>query len=176
MRDAFFKELITEVYETNFSIAGAVRGKRMIATVPDDSVERAPDPVDRDFVASAPNRCRVADLEVVSRGEFCEFLVAGQGGCEAGEGQVTGGEVRLVRAQLSRPAPTRPAAGTDAGRLRTKAFRAWLSWVFAPDTATVGGMSWASDSMCSLLPFLPRSTGFGPVSAPLFSPARLRRP
>ncbi|MFE9804339.1 IS3 family transposase [Streptomyces goshikiensis] len=96
VRDAFLKELITEVYETNFSvygarkvwrelnrqghtvarctverlmrelgIAGAVRGKKAITTVPDDSVERAPDLVDRDFVASAPNRCWVADFTYV---------------------------------------------------------------------------------------------------------------
>ncbi|GLW03953.1 hypothetical protein Slala05_75830 [Streptomyces lavendulae subsp. lavendulae] len=96
MRDAFLKELITEVYETNFSvygarkvwrelnrqghtvarctverlmrelgIAGAVRGRKVITTVPDDSVERASDLVDRDFVASAPNRCWVADSTYV---------------------------------------------------------------------------------------------------------------
>jgi hypothetical protein len=44
--------------------------------------------------------------------------------------------------------------------------RARLSCMFAPDTATASGMPWASDSTCSLLPFLPRSTGFGPVSDP----------
>ncbi|MEU1409440.1 IS3 family transposase [Streptomyces sp. NPDC005728] len=43
-------------------IAGAVRGKRVITTIPDPSAERAPDLVDRDFVARAPNRCWVADF------------------------------------------------------------------------------------------------------------------
>ncbi|WP_407835155.1 IS3 family transposase [Streptomyces sp. DSM 116496] len=43
-------------------IAGAVRGKKVITTIPDGSVERAPDLVDRNFVASAPNRCWVADF------------------------------------------------------------------------------------------------------------------
>ncbi len=47
-------------------ITGAVRGKRVATTVPDPSARRAPDPVDRDFVASAPNRCRVADLTHVA--------------------------------------------------------------------------------------------------------------
>ncbi|MGK3945215.1 IS3 family transposase [Streptomyces caeruleatus] len=42
-------------------ITGAVRGKSVITTVPDASVQRAPDLVDRDFVAPALNRCRVAD-------------------------------------------------------------------------------------------------------------------
>lgn len=46
--------------------------------------------------------------------------------------------------------------------------RARLSSMFAPDTATASGRPWASDSTCSLLPFLPRSTGFGPVSNPPF--------
>ncbi|WP_443333337.1 DDE-type integrase/transposase/recombinase [Streptomyces sp. CB01580] len=43
-------------------IQGAVRGKRVITTVPGDQVERAPDLVDRDFVAAAPNRCWAADF------------------------------------------------------------------------------------------------------------------
>ncbi|MFI5987736.1 IS3 family transposase [Streptomyces sp. NPDC051555] len=47
-------------------IAGAVRGKRVITTIPDGSVERAPDLVDRNFVASAPNRCWVADFTHVA--------------------------------------------------------------------------------------------------------------
>ncbi|MFD6326089.1 IS3 family transposase [Streptomyces sp. NPDC058442] len=43
-------------------IQGAVRGKRIITTIPGGQVERAPDLVDRDFVAGAPNRCWVADF------------------------------------------------------------------------------------------------------------------
>lgn len=43
-------------------IAGAVRGKRVLTTLPDQQPERAPDRVDRDFVAGAPNRCRGADF------------------------------------------------------------------------------------------------------------------
>ncbi|WP_406430441.1 IS3 family transposase [Streptomyces sp. NBC_00631] len=43
-------------------IQGAVRGKRVITTIPGGQAERAPDLVDRDFVASAPNRCWVADF------------------------------------------------------------------------------------------------------------------
>ncbi|PWG15541.1 IS3 family transposase [Streptomyces sp. V2] len=43
-------------------IQGAVRGKRVITTVPGGQAERAPDLVDRDFVAAAPNRCWVADF------------------------------------------------------------------------------------------------------------------
>ncbi|MFF8618621.1 IS3 family transposase [Streptomyces sp. NPDC015350] len=43
-------------------LQGAVRGKRVITTIPGGQAERAPDLVDRDFVASAPNRCWVADF------------------------------------------------------------------------------------------------------------------
>ncbi|MFG3590587.1 IS3 family transposase [Streptomyces sp. NPDC047990] len=43
-------------------IAGAVRGKKIITTIPDSTVERAPDLLDRNFVAPAPNRCWVADF------------------------------------------------------------------------------------------------------------------
>ncbi|MER6104922.1 DDE-type integrase/transposase/recombinase [Streptomyces sp. NPDC001832] len=43
-------------------IAGAVRGKKVITTNPDHSAERAPDLLDCDFVASAPNRSWVADF------------------------------------------------------------------------------------------------------------------
>ena len=43
-------------------LAGAVRGKTVRTTVADPSAERAPDLVQRDFVAAAPNRCWVADF------------------------------------------------------------------------------------------------------------------
>ncbi len=47
-------------------ITGAVRGKRVITTITDPAAGRAPDLVDRDFVASAPNRCWVADFTHVA--------------------------------------------------------------------------------------------------------------
>ncbi|MER7001421.1 IS3 family transposase [Streptomyces sp. NPDC000410] len=47
-------------------IAGAVRGKKVITTIPDPSAARAPDRVERDFVATAPNRCWVADFTHVA--------------------------------------------------------------------------------------------------------------
>ncbi len=62
-------------------ITGAVRGKEVITTIPDQQAERAPDRVERDrverdrverdrverdFVAGAPNRCRVADFTHVA--------------------------------------------------------------------------------------------------------------
>nr|WP_240509678.1 IS3 family transposase [Streptomyces malaysiense] len=43
-------------------IQGAVRGKRVITTIPGGQAERAPDLVDRDFVGGAPNRCWLADF------------------------------------------------------------------------------------------------------------------
>jgi putative transposase len=46
-------------------ISGAVRGKRVITTLPGGQTDRAPDLVERDFVAAAPNRCWVADFTYV---------------------------------------------------------------------------------------------------------------
>ncbi|GAB7033127.1 hypothetical protein JCM4914_45880 [Streptomyces platensis subsp. malvinus] len=43
-------------------ITGAVRGRRVITTLPGGQVDRAPDLLDRDFVAVTPNRCWVADF------------------------------------------------------------------------------------------------------------------
>ncbi|MFF4189320.1 IS3 family transposase [Streptomyces sp. NPDC001691] len=48
------------------SITGAVRGKKVITTITDPAAPRAPDLVDRDFVADAPNRCWVADFTHVA--------------------------------------------------------------------------------------------------------------
>lgn len=61
-----------------------------------------------------------------------------------------------------------PRRDRTAGMPRMSGLRARLSCMFAPDTATASGMPRASDRPCSLLPFLPRSTGFGPVSDPPF--------
>lgn len=47
-------------------ITGAVRGRKLITTTSDPAAERAPDLLDRDFVASAPNRCWVADFTHVA--------------------------------------------------------------------------------------------------------------
>ncbi|MFJ4679527.1 IS3 family transposase [Kitasatospora sp. NPDC088783] len=46
-------------------ITGAVRGKRAVTALPGGQADRAPDPVERDFVAGAPNRCRGADFTCV---------------------------------------------------------------------------------------------------------------
>lgn len=47
-------------------ITGAVRGKKVITTIADPATERPPDLLDRDFVASAPNRCWAADFTHVA--------------------------------------------------------------------------------------------------------------
>ncbi|MFD9286400.1 IS3 family transposase [Streptomyces mirabilis] len=47
-------------------ITGAVRGKKVITTITGAAAERAPDLLDRNFVASAPNRCWVADFTHVA--------------------------------------------------------------------------------------------------------------
>ncbi|MGA5606371.1 IS3 family transposase [Streptomyces griseoincarnatus] len=59
-------------------IADAVRSKRVITTVPDQQAERAPDRVDRDFIAGAPNRCWDADFTHVAiwaRVAYVAFVV-----------------------------------------------------------------------------------------------------
>ncbi|MFJ2061314.1 hypothetical protein ACIOMM_36165 [Streptomyces sp. NPDC087908] len=43
-------------------ITGAVRGRKVVTTVADPGAARAPDLVERDFVAPAPNRTWVADF------------------------------------------------------------------------------------------------------------------
>ncbi|MER6106513.1 DDE-type integrase/transposase/recombinase [Streptomyces sp. NPDC001832] len=43
-------------------IQGAIRGKHVVTTLPGGQVDRAPDRLDRNFVAQAPNRCWVADF------------------------------------------------------------------------------------------------------------------
>nr|WP_272905715.1 IS3 family transposase [Sediminivirga luteola] len=45
-------------------IGGLVRGKRVRTTIPDRNAERAPDLLERDFTAEAPNRRWVASLHV----------------------------------------------------------------------------------------------------------------
>ncbi|WP_329537038.1 DDE-type integrase/transposase/recombinase (plasmid) [Streptomyces sp. NBC_01450] len=47
-------------------ITGAVRGRKVITTITDPAAGRHPDLLDRDFVASAPNRCWVADFTHVA--------------------------------------------------------------------------------------------------------------
>jgi hypothetical protein len=67
-----------------------------------------------------------------------------------------------------------PRRDRTAGMPRTSGFEGEAVVHFCADTATASGMPWASDSTYSLLPFVPRSTGFGPVSDPPFW--RERRP
>jgi len=47
-------------------LQGAVRGKKRRTTIPDGQADRAPDLVDRDFTAIAPNRLWVSDFTYVS--------------------------------------------------------------------------------------------------------------
>ncbi|SFQ26930.1 hypothetical protein SAMN04489713_125119 [Actinomadura madurae] len=59
-----------------------------------------------------------------------------------------------------------PRRDRIAGNAINKGLNAWLSWTLAAETATTSGSPAASDRTWSLLPFLPRSTGLGPVSVP----------
>lgn len=87
-------------------------------------------------------------------------------GPRAEPGQLLGGEVCLVRAEFDRTASARPAPGAD-GRYPAHQRRECEYVVRVRGRDRHGhGMPWASDKTCGLLPFLPRSTDFGPVSAP----------
>src|SRR5512135_364552 len=54
----------------------------------------------------------------------------------------------------------------------TSGLSARLSWVWAARTGTASGRPLRSVSRCRRAPGVPHSTGFGPVSAALFAPAR----
>ncbi|MET7665680.1 DDE-type integrase/transposase/recombinase, partial [Streptomyces sp. NPDC005463] len=57
VKDCTIERLMREL-----GIVGVLRGKKVITTLPGGQVGRAPDLVDRDFVADSPNRCWVADF------------------------------------------------------------------------------------------------------------------
>lgn len=79
-------------------------------------------------------------------------------------GQVFGGEGGFVRAEFDGSAPLWSPAGPDGGYAADERLEGEAVVHVRADTATASGMPWASDSTYSLLPFVPRSTGFGPVS------------
>ena len=58
-------------------ISGAVRGKKIVTTAANPAAERAPDLIDRNFVADAPNRTWVADFTHVAAwaGTVCVAFV-----------------------------------------------------------------------------------------------------
>lgn len=80
-------------------ITGAVRGRKIITTIPDSAVERAPDLLDRNFVAAAPNRCWVADFTHVktwSAVVYVAFVVDTFSRRIVGWSAATSKETRLV--------------------------------------------------------------------------------
>ncbi|MFJ8406198.1 IS3 family transposase [Streptomyces microflavus] len=80
-------------------ITGAVRGRKIITTIPDSAVERGPDLPDRNFVAAAPNRCWVADFTHVktwSAVVYVAFVVDTFSRRIVGWSAATSKETRLV--------------------------------------------------------------------------------
>jgi putative transposase len=80
-------------------ITGTVRGKKVIMTITDPAAERAPELLDRDFVASAPNRCWVADFTHVATWNgvvYLAFVVDTFSRCIVGWSAATTKETRLV--------------------------------------------------------------------------------
>ncbi|MET9879532.1 IS3 family transposase [Actinacidiphila glaucinigra] len=83
----------------DLGITGAVRGKKVITTICDPSAPRAPDLVDRDFVAGAPNRCWVADFTHVATFSgvvYVAFVVDTFSSRIVGWSAATSKETRLV--------------------------------------------------------------------------------
>jgi hypothetical protein len=74
--------------------------------------------------------------------------------------------VAFVGACLVRLAAAGAAPRADRRNRQNSGCRACLSWVLAAETAVANGSPAPSDSTWILLPDLPRSTGFGPVSGP----------
>jgi hypothetical protein len=62
--------------------------------------------------------------------------------------------------------PGRPCGPLIGGTAATTASSSMESWVLAAESATARGMPLRSTSRWYLLPGLPRSVGFGPVSSP----------
>lgn len=88
--------------------------------------------------------------------------------------------IPLVGMELGGPTATWPAPGRRrrgprreriGGMPRTKGSIPWLSWVFAAETPIERGRPVRSVIKWIFEPFLPRSTGFGPVRSPLSPPA-----
>lgn len=79
--------------------------------------------------------------------------------------------VALVGVQLGGLASAWAAAGAYRRDPADQRLQGWLSWRLAPDMPTEMGKPVRSVIRWIFEPFLPRSTGFGPVRSPLSGPA-----
>ena len=79
--------------------------------------------------------------------------------------------VALVAVELGGPAPAGPAAGADRRDAPHERLRPWLSCMLAPEMPTRQGQTGPFGDQVDLRPYLPRSTGFGPVRSPFSGPA-----
>ncbi|MER8161899.1 IS3 family transposase [Streptomyces sp. NPDC094472] len=95
---------------------GAVRGEKAITTITDPAAGRAPDLLDRDFVAGAPNRCWVADFTHAAAWSgvvYAAFVVDGLPPVITGR---PADEADTGAALVSRPLPaTGPACAGSTG-------------------------------------------------------------
>ncbi len=79
--------------------------------------------------------------------------------------------VALVSMELGGPSSAWPAPGTDGRYAPYQGSSPWLSCVFAAEIPIESGRPVRSVIKWIFEPFLPRSTGFGPVKSPLSSRA-----
>ena len=120
-------------------LAGAVRGKKVRTTVPDPSAERAPDVVKRNFVASAPNRCWVADFTYVQAYRstvYVAFVVDTFSRRIVGWSAATSKATPLVLGALEMGVWQRDRAGQDRAGL-----------IHHSDAGSQGGFKWSSQHL-----------------------------
>lgn len=103
-------------------ISGAVRGRKVVTTMADPDAGRAPDLVERDFVAPAPNRTWVADFTHVAAWAgtiYVAFVVDTFSRCIVGWSAATTKHTELVLAALEMALWQRDRTGTrpEAGEL-----------------------------------------------------------
>ncbi len=122
-------------------ITGAVRGRKVITTVANPAAARAPDLVDRNFVAAAPNRTWVADFTHVAAWAgtvYVAFVVDTFSRRIVGWSAATTKHTELVLAALEMTLWHRDRAGTRpaAGEL-----------IHHSDAGSQGGFNWSSQHL-----------------------------
>ncbi|MGW6263495.1 IS3 family transposase, partial [Streptomyces sp. NPDC055085] len=135
---------IIERLMREMGIAGAVRGGKVITTIPDSAATRAPDRLDRDFVASAPTGSWVADFTHVAtwaRIVYIAFVVDTFSRRIVGWSAATSKETRLVLDALEMALWQRDRDGFPYQRGEL---------VHHSDAGSQGGFNWSSQPLREL--------------------------
>nr|WP_255372750.1 IS3 family transposase [Demequina sp. NBRC 110051] len=119
---------------------GLVRGKKVRTTVPDPSAERAPDLLDRDFTAPAPNLRWVADFTYVRTWAgfaYVSFVIDCYSRTIVGWHVSMSKTTPLVITALRMALWRRDRAGTPAGK----------GLIHHSDAGSQGGFNWSSQHL-----------------------------